>query len=126
MLTSNNNYCSHCHQSPVVPLRSTWARAALNKIENDRCLKRIDRSVWYRLPNPDLLQNEYRECFQELYEDEETTKFIKQSIEKSDNVPLQIIQSILTSLLTLFITRTSGMKFRLVSSLFEILSFLSS
>ncbi len=105
-MTTNNEYCQ---QTSYLPIRSTWARAVLNKIESDRCLQRIDRNQWYRLSRSDLLHDEYRERFYEFHEDEETTAFIKQSEEKSDNVPIQIIHSLLTSLLTLFITRTSGM-----------------
>jgi hypothetical protein len=108
MMTTNNEYCSFCQQTSSLPIRSTWARAVLNKIESDRCLENIDRNEWYRLSNKNLLNNEYREFFHEFHEDEETTAFIKQSQEKSDNVPIQIIHSIFTSLLTLFITRTSG------------------
>jgi len=109
MLANSNDYCSYCQQSNYIPIRSTWARAVLNKIENDRCLQNIDRREWYRLSRTDLLHENYRERFYEFHEDEDTKKFIKQSEEKSDNVPLQIIHSLLTSLLTLFITRTSGM-----------------
>ncbi|CAF0751428.1 unnamed protein product [Adineta steineri] len=79
----------------------------LNCIANDRCLKNIDRNKWYRLSRNDLLHNEYRERFYELNEVEDTTKFLKQSEEKSDKAPIQIISSLLTSLLTLFITLTS-------------------
>ncbi|CAF5220945.1 unnamed protein product, partial [Rotaria magnacalcarata] len=107
MITTSNEYCSYCQHSSFVPLRSTWARAVFNKMESDRCLKNIDRNKWYRLSRYDLLRNEYQQCFEQLYEDEETTVFIKESENRSDNVPLQIIHSLLTSLLTLFITRTS-------------------
>jgi hypothetical protein len=106
MMNTNNEYCQHSCQ---LPLRSTWARAVLNKIENDRCLEKIDRNKWYRLSRSDLLHDEYREQFHQFHEDEETTAFIKQSKEKSDNVFLQMFHSLFTSLLTLFITRTSGM-----------------
>jgi len=108
MMTTNNEYCSYCQQTSYLPVRSTWARAILNKIESDRCLQNIDRSQWYRLSHSDLLHDKYREYFYEFHEDEETKAFIKQSQEKSDNVPLQMIHSLFISLLTLFITRTSG------------------
>ncbi|UJR20955.1 hypothetical protein I4U23_024062 [Adineta vaga] len=109
MMTNMNEYCSNCQQSSSYPMvRSTWARAALNKIENDRCLQAIDRTKWYRLSRHDLLDDEYQERFYELNEDEDTKQFIKQSEEKSENVFLQIIHSFMTSLLTLFITRTSA------------------
>ena len=104
----NNEYCSLCQPTYHTPVRSTWARAVLNKIENDRCLQSIDRTQWYRLSNSELLDEKYRERFYQLNEDEETRAFLRQSEEKSDNVPLQIMQSLLTSLLTIFITRTSG------------------
>jgi hypothetical protein len=107
-MTTNNEYCSSCQHASYLPVRSTWARAVLNKIENDRCLQTIDRTQWYRLSHSDRLHDQYRERFYQFYEDEETTAFMKQSEEKSDHIPLQIIQSLLTSLLTLFITRTSG------------------
>lgn len=108
MLTTNNEHCSYCQPSTHLPIRSTWARAVLNKVESDRCLQTIDRNQWYRLSHQDLLYEQYREYFYEFSEDEETSTFIRQSIDKSDNIPLQIIQSIFTSLLTFFITRTSG------------------
>ncbi|CAF0998144.1 unnamed protein product [Adineta steineri] len=108
MITNSNEYCSYCQQSSYASVRSTWARAVLNKIENDRCLKNIDRNKWYRLSRSDLLHNEYRERFYEFNEDEDTTQFLKQSEEKSDNIPIQIFNSLLTTLLTLFITRTSA------------------
>jgi len=108
-MINTNEYCTHCQQSTYLHVRSTWTKAVLNKIENDRCLDNMDRSQWYRLSHNDLLYDEYRQVFYEFNEDEETTEFIKQSQEKSDNIPLQIIHSLLTSLLTLFITRTSGM-----------------
>ncbi|CAF2404073.1 unnamed protein product [Rotaria sp. Silwood2] len=108
MMTTNNEYCSYCQPSSYVPLRSTWARAVFNKMQSDKCLKKIDRNKWYRLSRQDLLYDEYREYFHEFHEDEETTTFIKQSEQKSDNIPLQIIHSILTSLLTFFMTRTSA------------------
>ncbi|CAF3421324.1 unnamed protein product [Rotaria sp. Silwood1] len=108
MITTDNEYCSYCPPSSYVPLRSTWARAVLKKIESDKCLKNIDRNKWYRLSRQDLLYDEYREYFHEFNEDEETTTFIKQSEQQSDNIPLQIFHSILTSLLTLFMTRTSA------------------
>ena len=106
MLRTNNEYCSHT--TSYLPIRSTWARAVLNKIENDRCLENLDRNQWYSLSNNNLLDEKYRKYFHQFHEDEETTIFIKQSQEKSDNIPLQIIQSFLTTFLTLFITRTSG------------------
>ncbi|CAF1225440.1 unnamed protein product [Rotaria sordida] len=111
MMTTTNEYCSYCQSSSsssYIPLRSTWARAVLNKIQNDKCLKNINRNKWYRLSHQNLLYDEYRKYFHEFYEDEETITFIKQSEKKSDNIPLQIIHSILTSLLTLFMTRTSA------------------
>ena len=108
MITMTNNYCSSCEHLSSLPIRSTWARAVLNKIESDRCLAKIDRTQWYQLSNKHLLDNQYQKYFQQFNEDKETTDFIQQSITKSDNVPLQIFQSLLTTLLTLFITRTSG------------------
>ncbi|CAF5171174.1 unnamed protein product, partial [Rotaria sp. Silwood1] len=61
-----------------------------------------------RLERSDLLRDEYRVLFHELHEDEETTKFIEQSQEKSDNIPVQILHSLASSLLTIFIARTSA------------------
>lgn len=107
MISTNNDYC-YCQHSSYALVRSTWARAVLNKVQSDRCLKSIDRTKWYHLSHNNLLHDQYRQYFQELYEDEETTAFIKQSETKSDNIPLQIFHSILTSLLTLFMARTSG------------------
>ncbi|CAF0842731.1 unnamed protein product [Adineta ricciae] len=103
-----NEYCTNCHQSSYPLVRSSWARAALIKIENDRCLKSIDRTKWYRLSRSDLLHDEYRERFYQLNEDEDTQFFLKQSEEKSENVFLQMIHTLFASLLTLFMTRTSA------------------
>ena len=107
-MTKNCEYCSHCQQSSYLPVRSSWARAALSKIESDQELDNIDRTAWYRLAKIDLLQDEYRLLFHELYEDEDTTAFLKQSQAKSDNIPVQIIHSLASSFLTVFIARTSG------------------
>lgn len=107
-MKNTNECCSCCQQSNYSPVRSSWARAVLSKIENDQNLENIDRRVWYRLTRSDLLRDEYREFFHEFHEDEETTKFIEESQLKSDNIPVQILHSLASSLLTWFITRTSG------------------
>jgi hypothetical protein len=110
-MTSNNECCSYCQQSSYLPVRSSWARVALSKVESDQRLENIDRRTWYRLVRSDLLHNEYRELFQELHEDEATTAFLEQSQIKSDNIPVQILHSLASSLLTVFIARTSGKLF---------------
>lgn len=112
-MTLSSSSCSYCPASSQIHIRSSLARAVLNKIENDRCLQQIDRRHWYRLSNPNLLNDEYRKLFEEFNEDTETNAFIKQSQEKSDCLPLQILQSFLTALLTLFMTRTSGTKIKI-------------
>jgi hypothetical protein len=109
-MTANNECCSYCKQSSYLPVRSSWARAALTKVESDQHLENIDRRLWYRLARSDLLQEEFRERFEELYEDAETTAFIEKSQEKSDNIPVQILHSLAGSLLNLFIARTSGLR----------------
>ena len=108
MVTINDGYCSLAPSSSHLLVRSTWARTVLSKIDNDRCLQSLDRTQWYRLSRSDLLDEQYRKKFQQFDEDEETTAFIEQSHKKSENIPLQMIYSLLTSLFTLFITRTSG------------------
>jgi len=110
-MKANNECCSCCQQSSYLPVRSSWARAVLSKVESDQRLENIDRSTWYRLVRSDLLKNEYRELFQELHEDEATTAFLEQSQLKSDNIPVQILHSLASSLLNLFIARTSGRLF---------------
>jgi hypothetical protein len=108
-MTSNNECCSICkQQSSYLPVRSSWARAALAKVENDRSLENIDRSAWYRLLRSDLLRDEYREVFHEFHEDAETTAFLENSQEKSDNIPVQLLHSLASTVLTVFIARTSG------------------
>jgi len=107
-MISNNECCSYCQQSSYLPVRSSWARAALSRVESDKHLENIDRRTWYRLIRSDLLHDEYRRFFQELHEDEETTAFLEQSQEKSDNYPVQILHSLASSLLTVFIARTSA------------------
>lgn len=107
-MTNNNQCCSCCEQSSYLPVRSSWARAVLSKIESDQQLEGIDRRAWYRLPRKDLLRDELRSLFHEFHEDEDTAKFIEESQNKSDNIPLQILHSVASSLLTIFIARTSG------------------
>lgn len=109
-MISNSPHCSS-HSFPSVSpwtLRSSWARGILNKIENDRCLAKIDRTRWYRLSRSNLLDDEFESKFVQFDEDEETKRFLKRSKDKSENVPIQIVQSFLLSFLTLFMTRTSG------------------
>jgi 2-polyprenyl-3-methyl-5-hydroxy-6-metoxy-1,4-benzoquinol methylase len=108
-MTTNNECCSYCQQTSILPVRSSWARAALLKVENDQTLDNIDRRTWYRLTHSDLLHEEYRKVFQELHEDEATTAFLEQSQEKSDNFPIQFLHSLASTLLTVFIARTSGL-----------------
>lgn len=110
-MTTDCEYCSQCQQASYLPIRSTWARVALTKIESDQELENIDRTAWYRLAQIDLLRDEYRPFFHELSEDEDTTAFLKQSQAKSDNIPVQILHSLASSLLTVFIARTSGKRF---------------
>ncbi len=110
-MTTNCECCSHYQQSSYLPVRSSWARAVLTKVESDQQLENIDRRTWYRLIRSDLLHEEYRKLFHEFHEDAETTAFIEQSQLKSDNIPVQILHSVASSLLTVFIARTSGMLF---------------
>jgi hypothetical protein len=112
-MTDNNNCCPQCQQQTYLPVRSSWARAALSKVQSDQHLENIDRRAWYRLSRSDLLKDEYRALFQELYEDAETTAFLEASETKSDNIPVQILHSLASSLLTMFIARTSGMSIRI-------------
>ncbi len=111
-MTTNCECCSHYQQPSYLPVRSSWARAVLTKVESDQQLENIDRRTWYRLTHSDLLRDEYRELFQELREDEETTAFLDQSQLRSDNLPVQILHSLASTLLTVFIARTSGMLIR--------------
>ena len=108
-MTTNNDHCPYCQQSSYLPVRSYWARAVLAKVENDQHLENIDRRTWYQLARMDLLRDEYRALFHELHDDAETKVFLEQSQEKSDNIPVQILHSLASSLLTVFIARTSGL-----------------
>ncbi len=110
-MATNSDCCTYCQQSSYLPVRSSWARAVLTKVESDQQLEKIDRKTWYRLAQSDLLNEEYRKLFHELDEDEATTAFLQQSQDKSDNIPVQILQSLASSLLTVFIARTSGKLF---------------
>ena len=107
-MTTSSDDCPYCQQSSYLPVRSYWARAVLSKVENDQHLESIDRRGWYRLAHIELLRDEHRTLFHELHEDEETKTFLQQSQEKSDNIPIQILHSVASSLLTVFIARTSG------------------
>jgi len=109
-MTANNQCCPQCQlqQYSYLPVRSSWARAALVKAENDKHLETIDRRTWYILARRELLHEEYRNVFHEFHEDEETTDFIQQSQDKSDNFPLQLMHSLTSSVLTFFMARTSG------------------
>lgn len=108
--TTNNNSecCAYCQKSPYLMGRSRWVQAAIIKSENDQYLESIDRRTWYRLTRIDLLHDEYRKVFQEFHDDEETKAFLEQSQAKSNNLPVQILHSLASSFLTLFIARTSG------------------
>ncbi|CAF2045488.1 unnamed protein product [Rotaria magnacalcarata] len=107
-MINNNECCSQCQKTSYLPVRSSWAKAALTRIESDQHLADIDRRAWYRLTRSDLLLEELRELFHEFHEDEETTEFIDQSQNRSDNIPLQVLHSLASSLLTVFIARTSA------------------
>lgn len=110
-MATNSECCRYCQKSSYLPARSSWVQAAISKVENDQYLETIDRRAWYRLARIDLLREEYRELFQEFHEDEETKAFLEQSQMKSDNMPVQILHSLVSSLLTVFIARTSGIYF---------------
>ena len=112
-MTTNSECCAYCQQSSILPVRSSWARAVLTKVESDQQLENIDRRTWYRLIRSDLLKEEYRKHFHELHEDEATTAFLEKSQEKSDNLPVQLLHSIASTVLTVFIARTSGILFYL-------------
>ncbi|CAF1453517.1 unnamed protein product [Adineta steineri] len=107
-MTSNNDSCPYCEKSSYLPVRSHWARAVLSKIDNDQHLENIDRRIWYRLTHSDRLREEYSALFQELHEDEETTAFLEESQAKSDNIPVQVLHSLASTVLTVFIARTSA------------------
>lgn len=108
MTDSNHESCPYCQQTSYLPVRSGWARIALSKVESNQRLENIDRRVWYRLARPDLLDEHYRSLFEEFHEDEDTKAFLEQSQEKSDNLPVQMLHSFASSILTMFIARTSG------------------
>jgi hypothetical protein len=105
---TDQDSCPHCQQSSYLPVRSSWARIALNKVTSDQRLQTIDRHAWYRLTRNDLLSDEYRVLFDELDEDDETRAFLEQSQDKSDNIPVQMLHSLVSTILTAFIARTSG------------------
>lgn len=109
MASSNHESCAQCQHSSYLPVRSNWARAVLSKIESNERLANIDRGAWYRLARSDLLHEDYRALFVQLDEDQETKAFLEQSEDKSDNIPVQILHSLFSSILTVFIARTSGM-----------------
>lgn len=111
-MANNSECCPCCQQSSYLPARSFWVRTMLSKIENDQNLENIDRRKWYRLLRRDLLRDDFRELFHELNEDADTTAFLEQSQAKSDNIPVQILHSLASSVLNVFIARTSGI-FRL-------------
>ena len=108
MTDNNHESCRYCQQTSYLPVRSGWARVALTKIESNQRLDNIDRTTWYRLKHFDQLEEEYRSLFEEFNEDEDTKAFIEQSQAKSDNLPVQMLHSIASSFLTMFIARTSG------------------
>lgn len=117
--TTNHESCPYCQRTSYLPVRSGWARVALTKIESNQRLENLDRTAWYRLKRLDLLQDDYRPSFEEFHEDEDTKAFLERSQEKSDNLPVQMLHSIASSILTMFIARTSG-------SLRNVLSFLNT
>lgn len=103
-----NDYCEHCNQMTTLPVRSSWARMVLTKAQSNERLQNIDRRSWYCLSRIDLLDEQYRVLFELFDEDDETKEFLNKSQEKSDNIPIQMFHSFFSSLLTVFIARTSG------------------
>ncbi|CAF0769143.1 unnamed protein product [Didymodactylos carnosus] len=103
-MTSECNCCDHSY---TPHFRSTWARAVYNKIQNDRCLEDIDHRIWYKLENNNLLLENIRPLFIQFNEDNDTKEFLQKSYEKSEWLLTQLFHSVVTSLLTLFLTRTS-------------------
>ena len=108
MSTTNTECCSQCRPTSYLPVRSSWARAVLTKVESNQRLQDVDRRAWYRFLRAELLRDEYRALVEELHEDEETSAFLEQSQDKSDNIPVQVLHSLVSSMLTMFIARTSG------------------
>jgi hypothetical protein len=80
----------------------------LSKVESNERLASVDRSAWYRLARSDLLHEDHRALFVQLDEDQETKAFLEQSEDKSDNIPVQMLHGLFSSILTVFIARTSG------------------
>ena len=109
MSSNEHEFCVYCNQTAAMPVRSSWARMVLTKAQSNQRLNEIDRTVWYRLMRPELLREDYRNLFEQFSEDEETKVFLEQSEEKSDNIPVQMLHSLFSSMLTLFIARTSGL-----------------
>lgn len=105
---TNHESCPYCQKTSYLPVRSGWARVALTKIESNQRLENLDRTVWYRLKQLDLIDDEYRSLFEQFNEDEDTKVFLEQSQTKSDNLPVQMLHSIASTILTMFIARTSG------------------
>lgn len=85
--------------------KNRMTRIVLDKIENDKRLREIDRDQWYQLIDLETLPQFAK--FVLLNEDQETTNFIDQCFEKSDWFITQFFHSIMISMLKLFMATTS-------------------
>lgn len=85
--------------------RNRLARAAIDKIENDKRLNRIDRKLWYKIPDLETLPEHSK--FILLNEDRETKEFITNCFNKSEEFFTQLFHSIVITMLKMFMATTS-------------------
>lgn len=85
--------------------RSSLVRNIVTKLEAERELEEMDRSIWYKV-DITKMKPEISTKFVQLEEDEETTAFIKHSFEQSDWVFTQLYYNVAKSFLSFFYCQT--------------------
>lgn len=85
--------------------RSSLVRNLVSKLEAEKELEEMDRSVWYSVDTTDM-RPEIASKFVQLGEDEETSVFIRHSFDQSDWLFTQLYYNLAKSLLSWFYCQT--------------------
>lgn len=98
--TSMGEFTSYRPRNPIV-------RAVLARLQEDKVHHDNKHEHWYRVDTSRLLSENLCDKFIPFHQDTETEEFLDTCIEKSDRVFTQIFQSVASTLLGLFLTKTS-------------------
>ena len=85
--------------------RSSLVRNLVSKLEAEKELEEMDRSVWYSVDTT-AMRPEIATKFVQLGEDEETSVFIRHSFDQSDWLFTQLYYNLAKSLLSWFYCQT--------------------